>query len=136
MKSAKASWLLAALMGVCLPASAQVINTKIHVNIPFNFVAGHEYLSAGHYTIVPVSEESVTTWRITSEDDRASVSMITRAAMSPVKIHHRGVMFQQLGGRYVLTEFWTTEHSGREIPKASPQTLEAVSGKDVEITAE
>jgi len=135
MKLGKASWLLAALMGVCLPASAQVINTRIHVNIPFNFVAGHEYLSAGRYTIVPVFKDTVTTWRITSDDDRVSVSMITREAMSPVKIHRRSVMFQQLGGRYVLAEFWTTEHSGREIPKMSQQALEA-SGKDVEITAE
>lgn len=136
MKLGTASWLLAALIAVCLPAPAQVVTEKMHVNIPFNFVAGHEYLSAGHYTIVPVSNDTVTAWRITSDDDRVSVSMITLAATSPVKSHHRSVMFQEVGGRYVLTEFWTTQHSGREVPKASRQTLEAATGKNVVIAAE
>ena len=136
MKYARVSVFVALLLAVCLPAGAQVIKTKMGVNVPFNFVAGSEYLPAGHYTIVQAFSDTNTTWRITSDDDRLSVSMVTSNASSPVKSHRRTVVFQQVGARYVLTEFWTTEHSGRELPKAHHQTFEASSAKNVEIAAE
>jgi len=136
MKFARMSVFVALLVAVCLPAGAQVIKTKMGVNVPFNFVAGSEYLPAGHYTIVQAFSDNNTTWRITSDDDRHSVSMLTDTTSSPVKSHRRSVVFQQVGARYVLSEFWTTEHSGREVPKARHQTLEASAGKNVEVAAE
>jgi len=136
MKFGIVKWLPAALLAACLPAGAQTITPKIHANIPFNFVAGGQYLQAGQYTVAPAMEDTRTTWRITSDDDRVSVSMITHETDSPVKSHRRSLMFQQLGSRYVLTEFWTGEHTGREMPMPSRQTLEAASGKTVEVAAE
>ena len=136
MKFTRVSVLVALLVAVCLPAGAQVIETRMGVNVPFNFVAGSEYLPAGHYTIVQASSDTNTIWRITSDNDRVSVSIVTSNTSSPVKSHHRSVVFQQVGTRYVLSEFWTTEHSGRELPKAHHQTLEASTAKNVEIAAE
>jgi len=136
MKFGRVGVSLAVLLAVYFPASAQVIRTKMGVNVPFNFVAGSEYLPAGHYTIVQVYSHTDTTWRLTSDDDRLSVSMVTNNASSPVKSHRRSVVFRQVGARYVLTEFWTTEHSGRELPSAHHQTLEASSAKNVEIASE
>jgi len=136
MKFARVSAFAALLVAGCLPSGAQVIKTKMGFTVPFNFVAGSEYLPAGHYTITPVNSDAKTTWRITSEDDRLSVSMVTSNTSSPVKSHHRSVVFQQIGTRYVLSEFWTTEHAGREVPKSHHQRLEASSAKNVEIAAE
>ena len=135
MKYARVSIFVALLLAVCLPAGAQVIKTKMRVNVPFNFVAGSEYFPAGHYTIMQVFSYTNTTWRITSDDDRRSVSVVTNDTSSPVKSHRCSVVFQQVGARYLLTEFWTTEHEGRALPSARHQTLEATSTKNIEIAA-
>jgi len=136
MKFARVSVFVALLVAGCLPAGAQVIRAKMGVNVPFNFVVGSEYLPAGHYTITPVNSDTNTAWRITSDDDRLSVSMVTSNTSSPVKSHRRSVVFQQVGTRYILSEFWTAEHAGRKVPKSRHETLEASSAKNVEIAAE
>ena len=135
MKFGKAKWLSAALIAVCLPAAAQDITPKMKANIPFNFVAGSQYLPAGHYTIAPVFKNTLTAWRITSDDAHSTAAMITSDASSPIRSHRRSLMFQRIGGNYVLTEFWTEEHSGREMPKPH-ETQNAEAGKSVEVAAE
>jgi hypothetical protein len=127
---------LGLLLAVGFPASAQQIRTKMGVTIPFNFVAGGEYLPAGHYTIRPIYVGTDTAWRITSDNDRLSASIITHDAWSPVMSHRRSVVFEQLDNRYILTGFWTTEHSGRELSKPRHQPLEVSSAKNVEVAAE
>ncbi len=136
MKFGRVGAALGLLVAVGLPASAQQIRTKMGVTIPFNFVVGGQDLPAGHYTIAAVNVDTNTAWRITSDDDRLSVSIITHDASSPIISHHRVVVFQQFDKRYVLTEFWTTEHSGRELLKARHQTLVVASAQNVEIAAE
>jgi hypothetical protein len=76
-------------------------------------------------------------WRISNENDKFSVSMITNAVESPNHPHHRSLVFLEAGGPKLLVELWPEAHSGRGVPKSTvKQTLVAGAGKQVEVAAE
>ncbi len=134
MRLWKVSLFLLLVVAACLPAVAQA---PMRVNIPFDFIAAGKLLPAGHYMVVPVWKDTQKAWRISNENDKFSVSMITNAVESPVKPHHRSLVFLQNGGRNVLVEFWPEEHSGRAAPWSSvKQTFVADASKHVEIAAQ
>jgi hypothetical protein len=135
MTFGKVSLFLVLVVAVCLPAVAQ--SPAMRVNIPFDFIAAGKVLPAGHYMVMPVWNNSQKAWRISNENEKFSVSMITNAVESPLNPHHRSLVFLQSGGRNLLVEFWPESHSGRSVPKSGvKQTFVADAGKQVEVAAE
>jgi hypothetical protein len=135
MKLWKLSLFMVLVVAACLPAAAQ--SPVMRVNIPFDFIADGKLLPAGHYMVLPVWQGSQKAWRISNENDKFSVSMITNAVESPSHPHHRSLVFLEAGGPKLLVELWPEAHSGRGVPKSTvKQTLVAGAGKQVEVAAE
>ena len=130
-------FLFAALLAVaCVSAFGQ--STTMRVNVPFDFVVDGKLMPAGHYMVVPVWKDALKAWRITNDSNNASVTMLTNEAESPVQSHNRGLVFLQTGGQKVLVEFWTGQHTGRDMPWSSVKpTFVADNGnKRLEIAAQ
>jgi hypothetical protein len=136
MKFGKFFVCLALLAAACVPALSQ--NTKMGASIPFDFVVDGKLMPAGHYTVVPVWTHALNAWRIYNDSNNASVTIMTNEAESPVSSHNRGLVFLQTGGQKVLVEFWTGQHSGRDMEWSSVKgNFVADNGnKKVEIAAQ
>ena len=132
MKFCKVSMFLALLGAVCLPAVAQ---TRLELDVPFNFIAAGKSLPAGHYTVDAVGSTDSRAWFISN--DHASVTVFSNAVQSPQTAHNLSLVFLQAGGTYSLVQIWDKEHSGREVlrPKVK-QTVVAQGSKYVEVAAE
>jgi hypothetical protein len=135
MKFGKVSLFLVLVVAACLPAAAQ--SPEMRVNIPFDFIAAGKLLPAGHYMVMPVWKDSQKVWRISNENDKVSVSLITNAVESPNNSHNRSLVFVRSSGPNLLVEVWPQAHYGRGVPKSSvKQTLVADAGNQVEVAAE
>jgi hypothetical protein len=131
MKFCKFSLFFALFAAVCLPAAAQ---TRLELNIQFNFVAAGKSLPAGHYSVATGWGDR-RAWFISN--DHTSVSVLSHAMHSSDTTHGPSVVFFQSGGTYSLVEIWDGTHAGQELLKSNvKQTLVAEGGKYVAIAAE
>jgi hypothetical protein len=134
MKFCKFGVFLALFAAVCLPAAAQ---TRLKLDVPFNFVAAGKSLPAGHYTVDVVGSTDGRTWFISN--DHTSVGVMSNPIQSPQTTHGPSLVFLQSGGTYSLIQIWTGQKFGREVFSSKvKQTLvsEGVKDKYVEIGAE
>jgi hypothetical protein len=130
MKFCKFGLFFALLAAVCLPAAAQ---TRLELNVPFDFVAGGKSLPAGHYSVASGAAEG-RAWFISN--DHSAVSVLAYAMHSPDKVYGPSLVFFQSAGTYSLLEIRDGKHAGQEVLKSNvKQTLVAEGGKYVEIAA-
>jgi hypothetical protein len=131
MKFCKLGLFFALFAAVCLPAAAQ---TRLELNIPFDFVAAGKSLPAGHYSVATGFGER-RAWFISN--DHTSVSVLSQGMHSPETTHGASVVFFQSGGTYSLVQIWDGTHTGQKVLKSNvKQTLVAEGGKYVAIAAE
>lgn len=123
---------LALLVAVCLPAVAQ---TRMRLDIPFNFTVAGKSLPAGHYMVKPVFISDSAAWSICN-DQRACANVITREETSPLTAHRRTMVFMRTGEGYALVQFWPTESWGQNltVPRVE-HTLMANHDRYAEILA-
>ena len=119
------------LLAVCLPAVAQ---TRLRVDVPFNFMVAGKPLPAGQYMVTPAFSSDRNAWRICGDHDCATV--LTNAEESTGTAHRPDLIFMRTSGGYALVQFWPTPHFGRDLaaPKVE-HTLMAEGDKYVEIGA-
>jgi hypothetical protein len=116
-----------------VPAIAQTAGMQ--VTVPFDFVVSGKLLPAGHYTVVQVWKNTQTAWRI--RNDKGEGPMVTTDQVdSPVKSHHRSLVFIRSGGVYQLVAFWPWEHSGRNMQWSSVKQTLVADSDQVEIAAQ
>ena len=102
--------ILVALMVVAslgLATRAQDVD-HLKVSIPFAFVLNGRTLPAGTYTVSPVPD-ATSTGLILSDDNNAA------AIVLPIEVENdyadkTGIIFEQTGGQYILSEIRTTDH--------------------------
>jgi len=98
----------ALLFSSALPAQP---DSKVIVNVPFDFTVMNEQFAAGAYTVTTNLTQS--TIVIRGEDQRP-MTALTFAA-SPSKGDDRAkLIFHRYGDRYILSQVWDGE-SGREL---------------------
>jgi len=132
MKLFKIGFFLALVVAVSLPAVAQ---TRVELNIPFNFVVAGKTLPAGQYRVARVSEDAHI-WRISNDHNAAFIH--TDTVQSPFIAHRASLIFWHSDGEYTLTQFWPDAHTGHALvlkPRVK-STLLAKSGERVELGAE
>jgi len=133
MKFCKLGVFLTLLAAICLPAAAQ---TQIHVNIPFNFVAGGKALPAGHYTVRQVFPNDSSAYGLFGDHDSAMV--LTGASQSVSAPHQLSLVFLQQGGQYSLTRIWSSQYLGRDVMRPNVKQTVVAKGDNysVEVRAE
>jgi hypothetical protein len=131
MKFCKVSLFLALFAVACLPAVAQ---TRMSLDIPFNFVVAGKSLPAGHYLVLPAFKSDNTAWSICS-DHNDCATVLTQTAASPAE-HRRTMVFLMTSQGYALIQFWPEGDLGRNLtmPKVK-QTLVAERDRYLEIAA-
>jgi len=110
MNPFKVSLCIALLVALCLPAVSQ---SKLLVDVPFNFVAGGQSLPAGEYRVSQAFLWSNDGWCIRSSKN--SAAMITNQVRSPYKAHRPSMVFVHSSDGYSLAQIWTSEHEGYEL---------------------
>lgn len=113
------------------PAAADS-SSSIRVNVPFDFTADHTVLPAGKYTIQSAGVNFNGVIRITSDDDKATVFLLTQSAQSIQSRDETVVIFHRYEDQYFLFQVWAIGDTiGSEIPKSSLER-EAERGIDNE----
>lgn len=94
--------------------------SQMKADIPFRFVIGDQTLPAGEYTIRYVNQDSgKTALLFKSTDGRTSriVNMMTAEKGTPRE--RAGIVFNQYGDQYFLSEVWTAgDQYGLTLPKS------------------
>jgi len=122
----------ALFVGACLQAHSQ---TKIRVNIPFDFTVGNHTLPAGKYDVGPALTGTAASWLITNHQGSGTFLM-TNAVSSPIADHKCSLLFRRFRGQYALVQFWTGRNNGRDVvrPKIAPSVI--AQSELVQIAAE
>ena len=100
---------LTALIGVAMPASAQV--SYLRAKIPFAFVAGKTSLPAGEYRMQVDPHTRVLQIQPVAENVTYSVLLSAGADSRGGGQTDTGLLrFEKVGGQYYLGEVWWPEH--------------------------
>ncbi len=133
MKLCKFTLALALVAAACLPAVAQ---SRMSLNIPFDFTVNGKTLHAGHYYVEETLRNDNSLWTIDGEHDFAKI--ITNAVQSPMIAHAPSLIFVRAGDRYFLMQIWNDAHWGRELQLPNMKGLVVAEGnadRYVEIAA-
>lgn len=133
MKLCKFTLALALVAAACLPAAAQ---SRMSLDIPFDFTVSGKTLPAGHYDVWETSQNSSNGWSIRGEHGVAMI--ITNSVESPVRQHPLSLVFLRVGDQHFLTQIWNATHSGHELRLPNMKSLivaEADTKQYVEIAA-
>jgi hypothetical protein len=105
-------------------AKAQTANHRLIANIPFNFGAGDQSLTAGEYELKivnPNSDQRVV--KLTNLKDGRSVMLQTHG-VSAKKIENARLVFHRYGSDYFLAQAWTGEEGmGMESAKSASEKV-------------
>ncbi len=133
MKLCKFTLALALVAAACLPAVAQ---SRMSINIPFEFTVNGKTLPAGHYNVHETLANDNATWTIDGEHTFARI--MTHSVESPMKPHIPSMIFVRAGDRYFLAQIWNEAHWGRELQLPNMKGIVVAEGdadRYVEIAA-
>jgi len=122
MKLCKFAVCFALFMGACIQAHSQ---TRVRVNIPFDFTVGNHTLPAGQYEVSTVWSDNSSAWKI-ADAQRHSAFLMTNAVSSPAGVDHTtSLLFRKYAGEYSLVQFWLEGNRGRDVirPKIAPTVI-------------
>ena len=122
----------ALFVGACLQAHSQ---TKIRVNIPFDFTVGNHTLPAGKYDVGPAFTGRDASWLINNHQGNSAV-MLTNAVSAPKVDHTCSLLFRRFGGEYSLVEFWLGGTQGRDVIRPKIARTVIAQSDLVQIAAE
>jgi hypothetical protein len=102
------------LVGLAVSAEAE---SKMNVNVPFDFTIGTTLLRAGHYTVqqtIPDANPQVLSFRSANGSAQAVSMGIRLEAVNTVQ--QPKLVFRKYGDRYFLSQIWLSAgDSGTEI---------------------
>ena len=98
-----------------LMASGAFAQTHVKANIPFDFVVGDRYYSAGEYSLKTINDAGV--MRITNTDVDMSVNVRSNACEITAPAEQTILQFRRMGDMYFLHRVWVAGNfTGREFP--------------------
>jgi hypothetical protein len=113
--------LLAVMLMVAagVSANAQVLDTKLTANIPFDFTVMDKKLPAGKYAISRAQQnQGDAVLQVRSTEGKASAVRLTIPVNSRRPVDHGVLVFHRYGDEYFLSEVWVKGASvGRELTK-------------------
>jgi len=95
---------LALVINVAFAQSA----TKSKADVPFAFTVDQNSMSAGHYSIIEISDRTL---QIRNDDTKTSVAVIALREES-LKPQSSRLVFHKYGDRYFLAEVWSESGGG------------------------
>ncbi len=111
-----------AATGVCYAQQPALVG-----NIPFAFQVGNKTLPAGEYRVQSMSTGSRDVQLICQKDGDA-LTVLTIAVDSKDGKSEPGLIFNQYGNSYFLSQIWTGAEQGRQLSK-SKREQEAALGQ-------
>jgi hypothetical protein len=111
------------VLGLLLSVSAIYVNAQgkkliRKVEIPFDFSVGDKTLPAGAYSVTHVNQEK-TMLRLSSEDGRESINIITIPVQAKESPKTGKLIFRRYGETYFLSQIWESHDiHGRQLSKS------------------
>jgi len=103
-------------------SAAQAQGPGVRANIPFDFVVGNQVLPAGEY-VVAAEGSGNTAISIRSTEGHGTILSIAQACVAASPSKDARLVFHALGGRYFLSQVWSTGYtSGRQLPRSKAET--------------
>jgi len=100
-----------------LMASGAFAQTQVKANIPFDFVVGDRYYSAGEYSLKAINDAGV--MQITNTDLEMSVNVGSNACGLTLPSEKTVLQFRRMGDMYFLYRIWVRgDTTGREFPRS------------------
>jgi hypothetical protein len=100
-----------------LMASAAFARTNVKATIPFDFVVGNHYYSAGDYTLKALNDAGV--MQITNTGVETSVNVGSNSCAMTLPPEKTVLEFHRMGDMYFLQRIWVAGDSrGREFPSS------------------
>ena len=110
---------LAAALALAVAAGAQV-QSKVSINVPFDFVAGAKEMPAGRYIVHRVRSDGASALFIRSENGRVSAVILTNAGRPQPR--NAALVFRLHGDRHFLAAVSIPgTASVRELPPSSAE---------------
>jgi hypothetical protein len=101
-----------------LMASGAFAQTQVRANVPFDFVVGDRYYSAGEYSLKTISDAGV--MRITNTDVEMSVNVGSNSCAMTSPSEKTVLEFRRMGDMYFLHRVWVAgDLTGREFPRSN-----------------
>jgi hypothetical protein len=105
---------------VLLMASGAFAQTQVKANVPFDFVVGDRYYSAGEYSLKTINDAGVT--RITNTDVEMGVNVGSRPCAMTSPSEKTVLQFRRVGDMYFLYRVWVAgDLTGREFPRSNEE---------------
>jgi hypothetical protein len=120
--------LLAVFSLVLVAACANAQTLK--ANIPFDFTVDKATLSAGVYTIEPISNQAVTnTLHLRAESGKGNLLIVPNHKSESAEPSEKSMLvFHRYGTTYFLSEIWVQGSNEGRVFKASPREKEMARG--------
>lgn len=113
-----------------LAATTAQAQSKMKVNVPFDFTIGDRLLAAGEYTVQPASPYSNSQVLMFRDGDGASRALTMSIRIEPnSKVTQSKLVFHRYGESYFLSQVWLNAgDAGSEIRAGSHERELAKSG--------
>ncbi len=124
----------AATLIVLFSAASFAQAVRMRVDVPFQFRAGNQALSAGEYTVTVDPATRRMTIRSVAGREQTSIPVMPRIAGNTPD--HSKLLFKRYGNTYFLREVWTAaDNWGQEIApsKAEIEMARAANGTQVAV---
>lgn len=117
MKNAR--FVLLGLSVLLMAAAAQAQQTKVQVNVPFDFVVGDRTYPAGEYSLRSVTNDGAVI-QLTNDVDARNVN--SNSCRNATLATQTKLVFRKMGDEYFLYQVWTEGNlSGREFPRSDTE---------------
>ena len=115
--------------------AAGVLEERVEVKVPFDFMVEDDALPAGTYMIYAADEDKPEVMRIESKDGEHNLAFLTKPISAPVSGVAAGddskVVFHERKGEHFLSEVWIPQHSnGRLVIPSDTEKKMAKQGHD------
>ena len=103
-------------------SAAQAQGPGVRANIPFDFMVGNKVLPAGEYVVTTEGSGNLAI-SIRSIAGHNTILSTVQACVSASPSKDARLVFHVLGGRYFLSQVWSTGYSsGRQLPRSKAET--------------
>ena len=114
----KATLRILATLSLAASSLAAQSGAHIKVTVPFSFVAGAKTLPAGQYEVKTLQASVVT---IRGTDSEPAMMLLAHSAEAQQMDGVAELKFNRYGDRYFLSQIWTGNIRGRELPKSQAE---------------
>src|SRR5882724_9308827 len=120
-------------------AGAQIADTAIKADIPYDFTVGTTTLPAGKYEIRTLGNIDINTLEIRSDDGHTTVIFETITAQADQTPDKTELVFNKVGDKYFLSRMWLEGNNiGNELEKSKMEKMlesQAITSENISVVA-